>query len=152
MIYSRTCTFTSQVIILAWYNIPNLFQFLKPIYSIIQMFYRWFYQMFPMDDWSNRSCSNFDGFDENLFNTAEEEFLHQFVTRPTRFRRENRPSVFGLVTAKFCDTISAISLLILLGMWSYSDHALLSFHFFYMIHTNPRAQGLSVVSIAERKA
>ncbi len=80
------------------------------------MFYRWFYQMFPMVDWSNRSCSNFDGFDEYVFNTAEEEFPHQFITLPTRFRIENRASVFGLVTAKFCGTITAVSLLILLGM------------------------------------
>ncbi len=87
-------------------------------------------------DWSNRTCPKSDGIDKNLLTTAEEEFLYQSITKPTRFQLGNRPSVFDIVFTKFPNTVSAIKLLAPLGN---SDRALLFFTFgLHDSHEPPR--------------
>ncbi len=90
----------------------------------------------PAVERSNCTCPKSDGIDKNLLTTAEEESHYQSITKPTRFRLGNRPSVLDIVFTKFPDTVSAIKLLAPLGN---GDHELLFFTFgLHDSHEPPR--------------
>ncbi len=56
------------------------------------------------------------------FEAAEEEFLFQIITSPTRFRKGNNPSLLDLAFTKYPDDVSSVQMLAPLGK---SDHAVI---------------------------
>ncbi len=55
----------------------------------------------PTVDRSNHTWPKLDGFDKKLLSTAEETFLYQSITQPTRFRMGT--PVLGIVLTKLPD-------------------------------------------------
>ncbi len=67
-----------------------------------------------------------NSFTNKLLTAADEEFLHQAVTSPTRYRTGQLPSILDLIFSKYSSNILAINHLAPLGK---SDHATLQVNF-----------------------
>ncbi len=80
----------------------------------------------PHVNWLTRSCSMANSFSNKLLTAADEEFLHQAVTSPTRYRTGKLPSILDLVFSKYSRSIHFINHLAPLGK---SDHAILQVNF-----------------------
>ncbi len=59
---------------------------------------------------------------EILFEIAEEEFLFQAFTPPTRFGEGNNPSIVDLAFTKYPDDVSSVQMMAPLGK---SDHVVI---------------------------
>ncbi len=77
-------------------------------------------------NWLTRSCSMANSFSNKLRTAADEEFLHQAVTSPTRYKAGQVPSILNLVFSKYSSSIHSINHLTLLDK---SDHATLQVYF-----------------------
>ncbi len=80
----------------------------------------------PHVNWLMRSCSMTNSFSNQLLTAADEEFLHQAVTSPTRYRTGQLPSILDLVFFKYSSSIHSINHLVPLGK---SGHATLQVNF-----------------------
>ncbi len=80
----------------------------------------------PHFNWLTRSCSMANSFSNKLLTAADEEFLHQAATSPTRYRTGQLPSMLDLVFSKYSSSIHSINHLAPLGK---SDHATLQVNF-----------------------
>ncbi len=80
----------------------------------------------PHVNWLTRSCSMANSFSNKLLTAADEEFLHQAVMSPTRYRTGQLPSILDLVFSKYSSSIHSINHLAHLGK---SDHATLQVNF-----------------------
>ncbi len=74
----------------------------------------------PHVNWRARACSISTSFSNKLLTAADEEFLHQAATSPTRYRTGHSPSTLDLVFSKYSNRILPIYHLAPLGK---SDHA-----------------------------
>ncbi len=80
----------------------------------------------PHVNWLTRSCSISNSFSNKLLTAADEEFLYQVITSPTRYRTGHLPSTLDLVFSKLSSSILSINHLAPLGK---SDHATLQVNF-----------------------
>ncbi len=80
----------------------------------------------PHVNWLTRSYSMVNSFSNKLLTAADEEFLHQAVTSPTRYKTGHLPSTLDLVFSKYSSSIHSINHLAPSGK---SDHATLQVKF-----------------------
>ncbi len=67
------------------------------------------YFNFPDVYWLTRSCSMANSSSYKLLTAADEEFLHQTVTSPTRYRTGQLPSILDLVFSRYSSSIHSIN-------------------------------------------
>ncbi len=79
-----------------------------------------FSSFFFSSNWLTRSCLMASLFPTNYSLSADEEFLRQAVTSPTRYRTGHLPSTLELVFSNYNSNIQSINHLAPLGK---SDHA-----------------------------
>ncbi len=60
-------------------------------------------------NWLTWSCAMANSFSNKLLNAADEEFLHQAVTSPTRYRTGQLTSILDLVFSKYSNSIHSIN-------------------------------------------